>query len=137
MKGTRYLLDTDTCVDHLRGVAPLDELLVTSMLEAAISSITLVELLYGAARSDRPRMNRETIAELVESVPVLALDWNAGLQFAQIKSELQDRGLIISDFDLLIGATALAHDLTLVTSNTSHFDRIPQLKLENWREANG
>jgi predicted nucleic acid-binding protein len=50
-------------------------------------------------------------------------------QFAAIRSHLQRRGELISDFDILIGATALAYDLTLLTSNKRHFTRIPDLRL--------
>ena len=50
-------------------------------------------------------------------------------KFAEVRAFLRRRGEIISDFDILIGATALAHDLTLLTYNTRHFKRIPHLKL--------
>ncbi|MER3559173.1 MAG: hypothetical protein C4336_06790 [Armatimonadota bacterium] len=50
-------------------------------------------------------------------------------RFAEIRAHLRRRGELIPDFDLLIGATALVHDLTVLTFNLRHFQRIPELKL--------
>jgi predicted nucleic acid-binding protein len=51
------------------------------------------------------------------------------LRFAEVRSFLRRRGQLIPDFDLLIAATALHHDLTLLTFNRRHFLRVPDLKL--------
>ena len=50
-------------------------------------------------------------------------------KFAEIRALLRRKGELISDFDMLLGATALHHDLTVLTYNTRHFKRIPDLKL--------
>ncbi len=50
-------------------------------------------------------------------------------QFAEVRAYLRRRGELISDIDILLGATALHYDLTLLTYNTRHFKRIPQLKM--------
>lgn len=54
------------------------------------------------------------------------------LMFAELQSTLRSQGLLIDDFDLLIGASAVANDLILVTENVKHLERIPHLKIENW-----
>jgi tRNA(fMet)-specific endonuclease VapC len=64
---------------------------------------------------------------------VIVFDKAAGLAAAQIRAGLKIIGRPIGPFDLLIGATALAHDCVLVTSNVREFDRIDGLKVEDWR----
>ncbi|MBP5377247.1 MAG: PIN domain-containing protein [Bacteroidaceae bacterium] len=54
-------------------------------------------------------------------------------EYGEIRHSLEHTGLRIDQFDLLIGATAIHHNLILVTSNTKHFDRINELKLEDWK----
>ena len=137
MRQLDYLLDTDVCVDCLRGRRAVRDSVAAHRTISAIASITLAELMFGAVRSHESEENREAVGELLRSLAVLPLQWEVALRFAHIKLDLQHKGLPLPDFDLLIAATALAHGLVLVTGNTSHFERIPELKLENWREANG
>jgi tRNA(fMet)-specific endonuclease VapC len=68
---------------------------------------------------------------------VLPLTDTVVVQAAEIYAELHRRGRLISDADILIAATALTHDLTLVTENTGHFERITGLRLESWRSLSG
>ena len=52
--------------------------------------------------------------------------------FGNIKAQLQKKGITVDDMDLLIGSTAIANDMTLVTHNTKHFENMPGIKLEDW-----
>jgi predicted nucleic acid-binding protein len=54
--------------------------------------------------------------------------------FGEIKSNLERKGNIIEDMDILIAATALLHNLFLVTNNVKHFEKIKDLIMENWKE---
>ena len=54
--------------------------------------------------------------------------------FADIKAKIFDKGIRIEDMDLLIAATAIYNELTLVTNNTKHFENVPNLKIENWKK---
>ncbi len=74
------------------------------------------------------------IDELVSWVTVLDFDHAAGVLFGRIKAELKQSGKLINDSDLFIAATALSHDLVLVTNNLRHFERVPFLRLEDWVE---
>jgi tRNA(fMet)-specific endonuclease VapC len=130
-----HLVDTDMCVDGLRDREPVATHLRTTETECAVAVSTVAELLYGAARSRRPGYNQSQVAELVAGMTVLPFDWDCALTFGQLKADLQERGQLIPDFDLVVAATALTHSLTLVTANTAHFARIPKLRVENWREA--
>ena len=135
MSGVRFLLDTDAAADHLRGVHPVTERVQRLTPECAISCVTLAELTYGVVRADHVERNRLQTREFVSSVLVLPLDSEVADHFARIKADLRARGLLVADFDLVIASTALAHGLTLVTSNLDHYDRIPDLTRENWRAA--
>ena len=55
-------------------------------------------------------------------------------RYGVLKSQLEQSGMRIDDFDLLIGATALQHRMTLVTHNIKHLARIPQIQIEDWEE---
>jgi tRNA(fMet)-specific endonuclease VapC len=131
----KFLLDTDTCVYWLRGHPPVRERLAEIDPQTiAISVITLAELRYGAACSARPAHNHRTIDDFIDTTTVLGLTPEAVALFGDIKANLRKKGLLIEDMDLLIATTAREHDLTLVTNNASHFERIPGLRLENWVE---
>ncbi len=101
-----------------------------------ISEITLAELLFGVHRSADPKKNKEKLDILLIDIRVLAvrdaLVRDALDVFAQEKARLFNAGRPLPDFDLLIGATAIHHDLTLVTNNTKHFQRLEGIRLEDW-----
>ena len=65
---------------------------------------------------------------------VQCIAWNtdAAITYAQLRNELEAQGNTISHMDMLIAASAIAEDDTLITNNTAHFSRIHGLKLENW-----
>ncbi len=129
----RFLLDSDICVFWRRGRASVQEHLLAVKPEAiAISAITLAELRYGADCSNQPDGNHEAIDDFISAITVLGTESTIARHFGKIKAPLRQQGLLLEDFDLLIAATALAHNLVLVTNNTKHFRRIPNLRLENW-----
>ena len=100
--------------------------------EPGISIMTVGELYYGALRSARPERNRDICQAFIDRVTIVPLDQPVMARFAEIKATLAARGDILEDPDLLIAATALQHDVPLVTHNASHFSRIPGLSLEDW-----
>jgi tRNA(fMet)-specific endonuclease VapC len=131
-----FLLDTDTCVFWLRGQAAIHARLAAVDARAlSISVITLAELRYGADCSAQPGANHQVIDDFVSGVAVLAVDADIARAFGEIKAQLRRQGNLIEDFDLLLAATALANDMTLVTNNTTHFDRVGGLTLENWAQT--
>ena len=131
-----FLLDTDTCVFWLRGNSTVQQRVAAVGPEAiAISTIVLAELRYGAECSDRLEANHRAIDDFVSGIAVVGVDPETARRFGEIKAYLRRQGNLIEDFDLLLAATALAHGMTFVTNNTSHFNRIPQLAPENWTQA--
>lgn len=99
-----------------------------------ISEITLAELRFGVAKSGQREKNAEALNKFLTGVQVLPISQAIDL-YAEEKARLQKAGTPLDDFDLLIGATALAHNLTLVTNNTKHFERIGGIVLEDWTIA--
>lgn len=131
MASNNYLLDTNICVFLLRGKFDIAKRIANvGIRNCAISEITVVELLYGAYCSQKPAANIQLVNEFCSQLVILPIS-DVLDTFAHQKSILRERGLLIDDFDLFIGCTAIAHDYTLVTDNTKHFERLP-LKLENW-----
>lgn len=96
-----------------------------------ISVITLAELYFGAAFSGRKEEKMVAVSELEQLFDVLSIRTALNI-FADDKAILRHEGLLIDDFDLLIGATAKANQMILVTDNVKHLSRIPNIQIENW-----
>lgn len=124
-----YLLDTDVMVDHLRG----KNLITLKIFKkgAAISIITLGELLVGAYKSSDPENSLKKLKQNLSGLKLNIENLNEEIidQFGRIKAKLETTGNRLEDFDLLIAATALTENLSLVTRNINHFKRIENLKL--------
>ncbi len=130
----QFLLDTDTCVDLLRGlkavVGKLEELTPD---DCGISAITSFELFAGAARARDPRGETEKIQRLVEVIQELPFDADVARRAGALRSELEEAGTPIGPYDLLIAAHALALDLALISANSREFGRVAGLRFESWR----
>src|SRR5438067_2044179 len=95
--------------------------------DSAVSSITAAELYQGAARSFDLVTGTRDVASFLASVNVFPVELAIAQHYAVLKAQLQAAGQVLANFDLLIAATALVHGHTLVTHNTRHFARIPDL----------
>ena len=130
-----YLIDTDTIIFALRNdknvLAKFHE---NKDIPISISMITYSELIFGAKRSQNEQKNMIKVNHIRDIYPIEALNEGVMEVFADIKAKLIDNGIRIDDMDLLIAATAIYNDLTLVTNNTKHFKNIPNLKIENWKK---
>ncbi len=128
-----YLLDTDTVVYLFKGHPDVSRNLSLHIDDVVGTSvITLMELYYGAFKSQQAAGNLARIRALERRVKI----WDPGHETADIfgvlEAKLEGEGNRLDDFDLAIASCALAHDLTLVTNNDAHFGRIRGLRLENW-----
>jgi tRNA(fMet)-specific endonuclease VapC len=129
----RYLLDTNICVYFLKQNAKIvDKIASVPAEDLAISCFNLTELLYGAYNSDFVDKNLERVRFIENTIEVMPFDRKAIENYAVIKSELKKQGKLIDDFDILIAAVALSNEMILVTNNEKHFERIPNLIIENW-----
>jgi len=126
------MLDTDSVSFALRGQGRVGEqILQRRPSEICISSITLAELRYGAARTKSSRLHG-LIDALTANVSVMPFDELSAMRFGVLASDLAERGAPIGEYDALVAAHALALELTLVTNNLKHFARVAGLRVENW-----
>ena len=129
-----YLIDTDTIIFALRNdksvLAKFDE---NQNIPISISMITYAELVFGAKRSQNEQKNMMKVNRIRDIYPIEELSEGVMEVFAGVKAKMFNKGMKIEDMDLLIAATAIYNDLTLVTNNTKHFENIPDLKIENWK----
>ena len=132
-----YLIDTDILIYLIKGNHSIDRRIQeTESIPKAISVITFGELLFGAKRSVQKEKNIAIVYRLSEVFPIIEINRSTIETFTEIKATLEKNGERIEDFDLLIAATALSMNYTLVTNNTKHYQRIDGIKLENWKEKN-
>ncbi|RZK38091.1 MAG: type II toxin-antitoxin system VapC family toxin [Hymenobacter sp.] len=136
MAQTRYLLDTNVFVNLLRNNSTnvTTRLTQVGIAVCALSEITEAELRVGAEISQRPAYQHALIDQLIATMPVLPIT-SAIRLYASERARLQASGRKLQDFDLLIGVTAVANGLTVVTNNAKHFDRLP-LQIEDWTLEN-
>jgi tRNA(fMet)-specific endonuclease VapC len=126
----KYLIDTDWIVEYLKGRAPATQLLDRLAPEAlAISLITYGEIYEGIYYGRDPKRSEQGFLQFLRGIDVLPLNKPIMKKFAHLRGQLRRSGQMINDPDLLIAATALHHDRTLLTHNLRHFSRIPTLKL--------
>ena len=132
MKTNNYLLDTNICIELLRGNRDVSrKLIALGEGRCALSVITLYELMFGAYYSKRKEQEVPKVKMFVERFPIIPLT-DAAEKYAAIKTQLRSAGILIDEFDLMIAATALTGDYILATDNIRHFQRIADLKIENW-----
>ena len=118
----QYLIDTDWVIDHLHHVGQ-----VVGHLEAlapqglGLSIVSLAELYEGVFYSRDSQDDARSLQEFLSGVNILPMDDEVCRIFARERGRLRAEGTLIGDFDLLIGATALRHGLTLLTNNRRHF----------------
>ena len=127
----RYLLDTNVLVAMFRGRQRIREaLLKVGFDNCSLSEISIAELLFGAYKSDYSRHRHEFlfVKEHFNIIPIS----DSLEQYARLRAELETEGIRLDNFDLLIAATAVKEGLTLVTHNTKHFEKIPNLHLKDW-----
>jgi tRNA(fMet)-specific endonuclease VapC len=126
------LLDTDIVIAHLKGVPRVTEPILSHLPEIAIPAIVLAELDFGAKASARPTENLEKLYAFVRAIQVVTFDASCAGEHGTLKAELRRLGRPTGAVDGLIAATAVAHGATLVTHNTSHYENIQRLQLEDW-----
>lgn len=122
-----FLLDTNICSAHMKRPSGLMHRFVQHGGRLYLSTIALAELYAGAYLLDRSAGLFEGILDLLESVHLLPFNEEPARMFGQLRGQLRAAGTTVNPVDLMIAATALVYDLTLVTHNIRHFERVPGL----------
>lgn len=131
-----YLLDTNICIHYFKGQYELkDKIEEIGFQRFAISEITLAELIYGAEKSQNKAQNIKVVEKFAELITIIPI-FDSIRVYGKEKARLKVKGTIISDLDLLIGATAIFNDMVLVTRNVREFERMGNIRIENWIDNN-
>lgn len=131
-----YLFDTDIITNIFKkspSKSLLAQLDAVPRREQFITTVTISEIVYGAAKSRRPEYHLANLENiLLPSVNVVGFDSKAAYVCGQLRAELEAKGVPLDLADLEIAAIAIAGEFTLITGNTRHFERVSGLRIENW-----
>lgn len=129
---TKYILDSNICIHLLRNRKEIiDAISSVGWDMCCISELSVVELFYGAECSNNPERNRMKVESFINDIEVLPFSICIK-EFCRQKARLRTQGMLIEDFDLFIGCTAIAMGYTLVTENVKHLSRLQGITIENW-----
>ena len=125
-----YILDADWIIQTLKGHVAAKNTLRQFAGEASYVSWATVGGIYEAGfNSPNPEAYVASFRDFLLPYRIVGLDKSIIERFAEIRAFLRRRGQMISDFDILLAATALDRDLTVLTFNLRHFERIPDIRV--------
>lgn len=128
----KFLLDRDICIHFLKGKYNLKQKIEkVGISNCYISEITVAELIFGAFNSTNFEKHIKEVKLIEELFTVLPI-YDCLSKFGKEKAKLKKAGNLIPDFDLLIGITAIHHDMNMVTNNVKHLSRIDGIQIDNW-----
>ncbi len=127
-----YLLDTNICISLLKNKYGVRETIKkVQPVNCFVSEITLGELYFGAAFSNNKEERLKDVSFIVNHFKIIPIT-DALPLFGDVKAELKRKGLLIDDFDILIGCSAIINNMVMVTDNVKHLERLPDIIIENW-----
>lgn len=128
----KYIIDTNTWIEYFKHRNGVPERMNKESLDnLCVSEVTIAELLYGAVHSKNVDRHLREVHELQRDITVVPIS-DVLKDYAEIRHSLTSKGLIVEDFDILIGATARHYGLITVTDNLKHFMPMPGVEVENW-----
>lgn len=130
----KYLLDTNTCIRYLNGTSESIRRRIEGIhpVSLAVCAVVKAELFYGAMKSRYPERNLQKQKQFLNRFISYPFDDEIADEYGKIRSYLEKAGTPIGPNDLMIAATALVQNATLVTHNVREFNRIERLLLEDW-----
>jgi tRNA(fMet)-specific endonuclease VapC len=130
------MLDTNICIFTMKNKPKsVREAFNRHHGQLAISTITLMELIYGAEKSAYPQRNLSLVEGFAARLEVVEYDSHAAEHSGQLRAELAKAGTPIGPYDQLIAGHARALGLIVVTNNLREFQRVPGLRVEDWLTA--
>lgn len=126
------MLDTNICIYFLKGLFELNKKIEEAGEQNCfISEMTVAELKYGVENSKNVEEMRKIVEAFTQKFFVIPI-YNALDIYAKEKAKLRKQGLMIDDFDILIGSTSVANDMIMVTNNVAHLSRLDNIIIEDW-----
>jgi len=129
-----YLLDTNICI-YLINRRPENVVNHIKLLhphQIKLSAISIAELEYGVSKSKNRDKNRNALVNFASAFDIIDFNDEDAEVYGLIRANLEKKGLVIGPYDMQIAAQAISRDIILVTNNTKEFERIENIKLENW-----
>ena len=129
-----YLLDTNICIYFMKNSFPdlTRKLLSLHPSDLAISSVTVFELEYGAAKSNWGEKTKQKLAMFLAPFTILPFTPDDAIYAGSIRAYLEKHGTKIGPYDVQLAGQAISRNLIFVTHNTGEFNRVPDLRLEDW-----
>ncbi|UXS03197.1 type II toxin-antitoxin system tRNA(fMet)-specific endonuclease VapC [Agrobacterium tumefaciens] len=129
----KYMLDTNICIFTIKNKPQqVRDAFNLRSGQLCISSVSLMELIYGAEKSVSPKRNLDVVEGFASRLEVLPYDDIAASHTAQLRAELVRNGTPIGPYDQLIAGHARSRGFIVVTNNRREFDRVPGLRVEDW-----
>jgi predicted nucleic acid-binding protein len=128
------IFDTSEFIRAERSKMRVEDILlqVPGAVDVYVSVITLAELKHGVRRADTPERalkRQQFLNEVMSAFIIVPVSTEIALRAGELDAELELQGEALDIADVIIAATALEHNLSLMTHNTRHFERITQLPL--------
>ena len=128
----KYLLDTNICIYFIKGLYELNKKIAeVGEHNCFISEMTVAELKFGIENSKTIEAMRIVVEAFISKFAIIPI-FNSLDIYAKEKAKLKKQGLIIDDFDILIGSTAVANNMIMVTNNVTHLSRLDNITIEDW-----
>lgn len=131
-----FIFDTDVYTNVMRKIPSgplLNRLKKIPRRDQFTTTITIGEIYYGLMKaSNRARLLKLFETVLLPRTTILSFDFSAAKIYGEIRSFLEKKGMPLAHADLQIASIALSMNMTLVTGNLKHFQRVPNLIVENW-----
>ena len=127
-----FLLDTDICSAYLKGNNAVGNRFNQYGGQLHLSAASLGELYTWALRAAASPVRLQKLLDMLPLVQLLDVNADVARKFGELDAHLLDRGLVVTDIDLQNAATAIVHNLTMVTHNTQDYAGIPGLRLQDW-----
>ncbi len=129
----KFMLDTNICIFTIKNrPQQVRERFTRHHGQMCISTVTLMELTYGAEKSSNPERNLADVEGFAARLEVLSYDPTAAAHTGQLRAELARAGTPIGPYDQMIAGHARSQGLIVVTNNLREFDRVPGLRVVDW-----
>ena len=129
-----YLLDTNICIYLMKNTYPVltERVLSCNPSDLLVSSVTVFELEYSAAKSNWGDKTRQKLAMCLSPFTIIPFTTDDAVTAGRIRGYLDKQGMPIGPYDIQIAAQGLSREVTMITHNTNEFGRVPGLKLDDW-----
>ncbi len=130
----KYMLDTNICIYIIKQkpAKVIERFKQTDISQIGISSITLSELQYGVSKSSNPEQNQMALSQFAAPLEIFPYDDGAAQYYGDLRAGLEKQGTPIGSLDMLIAAHAISLNSVLITNNEKEFNRVPNLRIDNW-----